>query len=1095
MADHRGHMSSGQGPRATSGTSSRCPACGHDGAPGARFCAGCGAALDDRAAPSPDPVSGPTAPETTTAGERRRLTILFSDLVGSTPLSEQLDPEDLSDIVLRYQEMGRATVHRFGGQVAQYLGDGLNVHFGYPVAHEDDAARAVLAGLAILDGLERLNAEWATTVGVRLEARIGIHAGPTVVGAMGSADRADTSLFGVTPNVAARLEGFARPGTVLISDEVRLGLSTPIELVDRGFPELKGVSRPIQTWEVTRIADPTGRSVSVNPVPVIGRDAEQAAISALVAEAEAGSTRTVLLSGEPGIGKSRLVQCLFERLDGTPHLWLEGECAELNTASTLAPVVDLLRRSLDLDRADGTSEDWTRLVEAMRPLGDIAHSTLVYLADLLGVSPPEHLAAELDGDDSPELRRQRTLDALVDWTRVVARTRLVVVAIEDLHWSDPTTLTLLRRLTEPAAGSRLLCVFTTRPGPSFAWPDDAEVSEIELTRLPALEAERLTRLLAESAGLADELVDVVADRSDGIPLFIEELVGAAAEPGDADADLIPPTLHGVLAARLDRLGPARAVAQAASVLGREFPLQLLASIAPVGEDELGQRLADLEAAGVLTTRNTVHGVACLFRHALIQDAAYSSMLRRERRDLHDAAAGALASDLSASVERSPELLAHHLAGAGRRLDAADWYARAGRRAAERAALEEALAHLRSGLAVVEGHEPGPDRDERLLTLNILAGNVLMGSAGIGVDAVLPVWQDAIAAAERLGDDEELTSCLNGAAVFHAARGDADSATVLAQRILDVAERTGSRVAALRGNGTLGMVRFYQGDGQAARAHLGTAMSLARPGDFFTVTYGLGHDEETYFHTIASWDEWWLGWPDRSLEVARRGLRIALDIPSSLSQAMARHALATAHHLRGERDEAERLATENLALCTELGFPFWGGLARAIRGTQRARVGDPSGLDEVDAGLDQLSDSSNLGGSSFGMVLLAEANLGVDRPQDAVDFADLGLAVGNDLGQPFNESQLLCLKGRGLLALDRPDEARSVLEDSLTVADRMGARSAGLQAALGLAELVEADEPALAASVLDDALAAMGDGSSTIDQRAARDLLRRVCITR
>ena len=292
-----------------------------------------------------------------------------------------------------------------------------------------------------------------------------------------------------------------------------------------------------------------------------------------------------------------------------------------------------------------------------------------------------------------------------------------------------------------------------------------------------------------------------------------------------------------------------------------------------------------------------------------------------------------------------------------------------------------------------------------------------------------------------------------------------------------------------------MVRFYQGDGEAARAHLGTAMSLARPGDFFTVTYGLGHDEETYFHTIASWAEWWSGMPDRSLELARRGLRLALQIPSSLSQAMARHALATAHHLRGERDEAERLANENLALCTELGFPFWGGLARAIRGTQRAAAGDPSGLDDVDAGLDQLTETSNVGGSSFGMVLLAEANLGAGRPQDAVEIADLGLAVGSELGQPFNEAQLLCLKATGLLALDRPDEARSVLEGSLTVAGRMGARSAALQAAVAFAGLVEADEPALAASVLEDALGAMGDGASTIDQRAARDLLRRVCITR
>lgn len=1063
-------------PARTSG----CPACGEPVAAGARFCASCGAALTPAS-------SSPATP----AGERRRLTIMFCDLVGSTALSEQLDPEDLGELVLAYQEMGRATVQRLGGHVAQYLGDGLLAYFGYPIAHEDDGDRAVLAGLAVLEGLAALNETWMTSLGVRLDARVGIHAGSTIVGAMGSADRSDTSAFGSTPNIAARLEGFARPGTVVVSDEVRHGVSARFAFADLGTPELKGISRPVRAWEVVEAGDLGGRTGVASPTPVIGRETEQRALTEVLDQARAGRGQTVVLTGEPGIGKSRLVQGLYEQVAPIPHVWLEGQCSELAAASTLAPVVELLRRSLDLDAAAESSDDWERLVAALAPLGEVATSTTLYLADLLDVTPPGHPIV----DEGPELRRRRTLHALVDWTRLLGKTELAIVVLEDLHWGDPTTLELVTLLTRSVADRHVLCVLTTRPGTSYDWQGHDGVTTLPLSPLGALEAEELTRALGADHGLTGAELDAVVDRSDGVPLFIEALVNAAAEPvGARDDGEIPRTLQALLAAQLDRLGPVRGVAQAASVLGREFPMPLLASVAPMAGAELDDAVQVLRAAGLLDTRNTPTGTTGLFRHALIQDAAYSSILRRERRRLHGAVAGALSSMFPARVERSPELLAHHLEGAGQGLEAATCYERAGRQAAERAALAEARTHLQQGLVALDTAEASSERDARLLSLNILLGNVLMGSAGLSSDEALPVWEAAIAAAERLEDHDELTSALNGAAVFHADRADTATAIELAERILTVAEATGSRVASLRAHGTLGMIRFYQGDGPRALQHLDTAMAQARVGDFFSVTYGIGHDEETTFHMLTSWVQWWLGHPDRALEVARRGLDIALRIPSSLSQAMARHALATVHHSRGERDEAERVAGENLALCTDLGFPFWGGLAATVVGAQRAARGEVAGLDQLTAGLDRLAAIGNLGGAAFGMVFLAEANLGLGRHQAAVDSADLGLATGEMLGQPFYEPELLRLKALGLAGLERPEEARVLLDESVRVAERLGAASIRLRAAVSLGRAVGGDEPRRSAEVLEGALSAMGDGADTDDQRQAHDLLDRLRVT-
>jgi class 3 adenylate cyclase/tetratricopeptide (TPR) repeat protein len=1059
-----------------SGRRAECPSCGVAVDESARFCPSCGTA---QLVAAPSQTDLPT-------GERRRLTILFCDLVDSTALSEQLDPEELGELVLAYQEMGRKVVTDFDGHVAQYLGDGLLVYFGYPTAHENDAERAVLAGLAILAGLAAIN-DRASARDVRLAARVGIHAGPAIVGEMGSTDRSDTSAFGSTPNIAARLEAFAAPDTVSISDEVRRFLDPCFEVVDRGTPKLKGITRSIRVWEVAGVGERAPRAAAHSDLPMIGRGREFGALLTALARADDGEPGLLVVMAEPGLGKTRLLQELYTHVEsrgGT--VWLEGQCSELTAATPLAPLIQFLRRTLALDELPSADERRIRLLDALAVLGPGSADAAHYLGELLGISVPRPVHADAEGDEGPELKRRRTLDTLAAWVRAVARDQTVLVVVEDLHWSDPTSVELVELLTTLPGALRVLCVCTARPDVELAWRAPDAVTTITLSPLGFEDAEHLTRSLATGRGLSADIVDALAQRSDGVPLFIEELVAAASEDDlAADPGEVPLTLQALLASRLDLLGHARPIAQAAAVLGREFSLPLLAAIAGMPADDLTTALERLVDSGIMTNRQVVGGVVYAFRHALIQDAAYGSLLRRHRRLLHESAATQLTTTFAQLVADSPEIVAHHLLGAERLMDSAAWYETAGRRAAERAALREARAHFEQGIRVIEALESSPARSQQMMSLHVLLGNTLMGSSGIGNDEAGPVWKRAIEFADEVGDAEEATAALNGLAVYHADRGEIAATEQCVDRILDIADRVGSRIARLRGHGTIAQVRLYQGRGREAREHVMHALSLSKEGDFFTVTYAIGHDQETFFHLVGSWTAWWLGRPDESLALAKQGLAIALRIPSSLSQAMARNTVAMAHHLRNEPAAAAAVARENLQFAIGLDFPFWRGIAQMLLGAQLARLADPDGVPMLEDGLDRMAAIGNLSGGSVGMLLLADAYFHSGRFDDAIGAADLGLASAATIDQPFCDTELLATKGRSLVALGRLDAGHAALEQSLATGRDQGALSATLQAALALFPLLAPNDPHRARSVLEEALTAMVDGADTPDQRAAR----------
>ena len=530
---------------------------------------------------------------------------------------------------------------------------------------------------------------------------------------------------------------------------------------------------------------------------MFGRERERATLVEALESADRGDTQLMVVRSEPGIGKTRLLQALYEHTEDRDRdsLWLEGQCSELTASTPLAPVVQFLTRGLGLDEAVTHDERTARVRDALAVIGgDGAVDAARYIGDLLGIEGDREAKADR-ADESPEVKRRKTLDWLTAWVHTLAEEQTVVVVVEDVHWSDPTTLELLELLTD--GGARVLCVCTTRPEAQLSWRAPERVSTISLVPLGAVEAEDLTRALAIGRGLPAEVVDAIAQRGDGVPLFIEELVLAASDaPLDGAATEVPSTLHALLASRLDLLGDVRYVAQAAAVLGREFHAALLAAVAGVAGDDLGAALERLVSTGILMYRQTIGGVSYTFRHTLIQDAAYDSLLRRHRRGLHGVAADELMSRFAELVAGSPEVVARHLHNAERYLESAEWFETAGRRAAERAAFHEARAHFEQGITVLEDVDTSPERSQRMMSLYVLLGNTLMGSSGIGHEATEPIWERAIEFAELVGDGEEATAALNGLAVYYADRGDLAATEECVDRILAIAARDGSRIAEL-----------------------------------------------------------------------------------------------------------------------------------------------------------------------------------------------------------------------------------------------------------------------------------------------------------
>ena len=1082
-----------------------CPACGFTNEPGDDFCGGCGRSLAlAPAAAQPEPP-GPAVPPVVAEAERRQLTVMFCDLVGSTALSGRLDPEELRVHLRGYQAAGAEVVARFGGHIAQYLGDGLLVYFGYPAAHGDDAQRAVRAGLAIVAAIAAVNARQGAD-GVRLAVRVGIHTGLVVVGEVGAGSRREQLALGETPNVAARIQAMAEPDTVVISAATH-------RLVERHFtfgpPEerpLRGTDGSIVVHQVTGERGrgaPGDAPAGPAPTPLVGREREVALVLERWEAATEGLGQVVLLSGEAGIGKTRLTQTVTERLAGAAPARIESRCSPYRQHSPMHVVVELLQGALGFARDDTAEMLVRRLERALAECGVPPAEGVALLASLLGVPAPAGRAAL---SWAPQRQRQRTIAIALEILRRLAARQPLLVLVEDLHWVDASSLEFLSLLVEQVATARICVLLTGRPDFRPPWSALSHTIQISLTRLPRRQTEQMILNVAGGKTLPGEVLQQVLTGADGVPLFVEEITKMVLESGllrdrEARYELagplgplaIPTTLHDSLMARLDRLPEARPIAQLGATIGREFSYELLHAVSALDEASLQRELGRLVEAELLYQRGLPPASAYMFKHALIQEAAYQSLLRSTRQQHHRRIAAVLAERFPQIAELQPELMAHHYTEAGLPAEAIPCWQTAGENAVRRSASAEAIAHFEHALALVPSLPETPDRARQELALLIPLGAVLFGSRGFAAPETERVYARAQVLCDELGDIPEVFPALWGQWGFFNVQGNLPRALEIGERLLAHARRSGDDGLLMEAHHARWPPRIFGGMFVEGLAECEQGIALYSPERHRSLAflYG-GHDARICGHSFAALALWALGHPQRALVQSEQTLALARELAHPHTEATARVYIALFHFYRGDLEAARAVAEACQALDAEFGFPQWGGMATVIRGAARAALGEgEAGLAEMRRGLaDWRSTGAGLQIPTF-MGLIADAQLRQGDVRGGLRSVDEGLARADLHGERFVEAELHRLRGELLVAGTTPDlaGAETCFQRAIDLARRQGARSWELRAASSLARLWQRRGRGPAArQLVADVMAAFTEGFDTRDLLAAGELL-------
>jgi class 3 adenylate cyclase len=864
-----------------------CLHCGAANSAGGRFCSACGASLGAQGGPT-----GVADLARDAAAERRQLTIMFCDLVGYTALSAQLDPEDLRDLIRRYQTLAAAEIRRYDGSVAKFSGDGIMAYFGYPRAHEDDAERAVLAGLDIVDSVRGVHASPGHEQASGLSVRVGIATGEVVVGDLvGEGVSERWAVIGETPNLAARLQSIAEPNSVVISASTQRLAGGAFDYVNLGMRELKGIATSMEVWSVTGKRATASRFDAVHGrtlTPMVGREPELALIDRRWQRACAGHGQVVVIRGEGGIGKSRITQFFWERLKRQPHQRLQLQCSSYHANSALHPVIAQIEQSADFSPGDGNEQKCAKL-EALFRFSEAGRETGVPLiASLLSI-PYENLYPKLMLE--PGRQRERTLAAMLDRIHRLAGEAPLLCIVEDVHWIDPSTLELLHKMVSGVAKRAVLLLVTCRPEFEAPWTSNDYVTDLRLDRFTEQEVKDIVAGVTAGKGLPAEVMTQIVAKADGVPLFAEELTktvldsGQLAE-GEQDYALlqtlrnlaIPTTLHDSLMARLDRLPQEKLVAHVASVIGRSFSYDLLAAVAGLPEEQLTRALARLQDAELLYERPSALTKTYEFKHALIQDAAYQSQLKSVRRTHHEKIALALEERFPVIASTQPEVIARHYAEAECIEPALRNWQAAGVRAIERSANVEALRHFDEALNLLPHVKSAEMRAQQELQVQLARGMTLTAVQGYASPSVELAYARALELCEHVGNDQQKFGALFGLWQFSMVGGRLPTAVQLGRQLLAQAEGASGTTALMLAHRALGTSYLLVGDLVGAREHTTRGLGLYDRQQHATLAFRFGHDPGVAHGLYRGWTLWLLGQRALPLRKPRSGSRKTSSIP-------------------------------------------------------------------------------------------------------------------------------------------------------------------------------------------------------------------------
>ena len=1016
--------------------------------------------------PAPTPggehAASPFGRGSTSAAERRHLTVMFCDLVGSTALASRLDPEELRAVFAAYHRCIADTVAGFGGFVAKYMGDGALVYFGYPQAHEEDAERAVRAGLSLAERVGRL----ATPE--RLQVRVGIGTGLVVVGSqVGSGDAHECGVVGRAPNLAARLQALAAPNTVVIDTETHLLIGALFDCRDLGSVAVKGFATPIHPFEVLRPSAIESRFEAFHPTslaPLVGRAADIAQLAALWQPAKNGHGQVALIAGEAGIGKSRLAAAVQDMVAGEPHTRLRQFCSPYHAESPLHPVIAQLARAAGFERDDPPTVKLSKLEALLAP----AHPTLAdvaLIAELLSLPATGRYPAL---NWTPQRKKEKTFTALLHQFECLAAAHPLLMIYEDVHWIDPTSRELLDRTIDKVQHLPVLLIVTFRPDFQPPWIGQRHVALLRLNRLDEREGATLVQQVLGHRALPGEAIDTIVARSDGVPLFIEELTKAVLEAcigGEPSGDVGPPrpafhtsafptTLHASLIARLDRLGPAaKEVAQVGAVIGREFSYDMLASAIGWSDAALQDALDRLTEAELLFGRGEPPDARFLFKHALVQDAACRTLLHGRRQDLHGAIAQALIERFPEQAEVEPEVVAHHLTEAGQAERAAAYWLKAGCRAAQRSADWEAVRQLNRGLEVLMARPASIERDRMELEFQLALGTPLISISGWTGPQVARAYERAKGLCEQLGDTDRLIPTLFGLASNRVVRGETLVALRLAKQCRALALRAGLPAPLLLSHRATGAALMQAGAFAHARREFEAIPALYDPERDRELAARSVTDPRASGLAFLSLVLWALGYPDQAKGTAAEALRCAVELEHANTVNHVRfYAGAQLSELLRDVHAAREHADAAIAWADRHRLASWRGHSSIIRGWVCAQEGQlREGIALMERGIADLAAIGTAFHRPHYLALLAtlhaergDSAAGLRTIQEAMDWAKRsGERVWKaDLHRI--EGDLLRLAGAPMPAVER------CFTDALAVARRQRAKSFELRAATRLA---------------------------------------------
>lgn len=1001
------------------------------------------------------------------SAERRPIAVMFCDLVGSTSLASQLDAEDWRNIVNAYLDQASKAVTALGGHVPRTVGDGLMALFGYPKAQENDAERAVRAGLAIQLALAEINAESAGKGAPELSARIGIESGPVVVDASGE-------VFGEAPNVAARVQAAAAPGSVFITMNVQRQVAGLFIAEEQGAHQLKGVSEPVHLFRIVRASGAGRRGGPRSLTPFVGRVEELGLLASRWERARVGDGQFVLIVGEPGLGKSRLVEEFRAQLAESPHTWVEWSASQLLQNTPLHPIAEWGRQRFG--GADVPAEK--RLADLERSLREVALDTdagAPLLAPLLDIALPAGRKASL----APEELRRQQLAAIVSWITTGARTQPVVLAFEDLQWADPTSIDLFRALAERGQQAPLLLVATARPEFRAPWGIRSHHSVMSLAPLDRAQVARMVGEIASRHALSQEVVEGVSERTGGVPLFVEEVTRLLLERGiEGGAQAIPPTLQQSLAARLDRLGPAREAAQIGAVLGRSFTYPLLRDIAEMDEPGLQTALERLADADILFVEGAPTQANYRFKHALIQDAAYDSLLKSRRQMLHRRAAEILR-DIPERAATEPEVIAHHFTQAGLDDLAIEWWGKAGDQALRRSAFQEAISHLGKAIDMADKTDvdrfaaatPSVSANQRL-KLQTDLGQALMWYRGFGAEESKAAFIRARELAAAIDNPTERFVIYYGLWIGTLARGEVGLAREIAETFLREAEREARTMECEVGHRIVGFTCLWQGDFSEAQANLVEALSTYDPKRGPEAGFRFGGDIGASARVFLAITKWLLGEVEPARALIEEAVAHAMKTGHVPTQVVTYVFTAHFEMIRGDAEAARRYAEIVVKLSQQNALTLYAtdGALRSAWASARLD-GRETGARDLRQALSASTDQGIKLEVPFYQGLLAE----IEAQEDAAGAlirTDEALALARETGEHWSDALLHRLRGEILLKRDPTNtaQAEDAFLTAIAIAQQQKARSFELCAVLDLARLYKstgrsADAHVLLASAL------------------------------